>query len=150
MNKKVFHTLEYNKIIDLLAAHASSARAKEMCLNLSPSCDMDAITHALQETNDALSRIYKKGSMNLSGIHDVGASMKRLEIGGSLSITEFLRLTSLLEAAKRAKAYGRNDKDDAPADSLTAYFNQLELSLPRKSNAVLFPRTKSATTPAAI
>ena len=60
MNKKVFHTLEYNKIIDLLAAHASSARAKEMCLNLSPSCDMDAITHALQETNDALSRIYKK------------------------------------------------------------------------------------------
>ncbi len=126
MNKKVFHTLEYNKIIDLLAAHASSARAKEMCLNLSPSCDMDAITHALQETNDALSRIYKKGSMNLSGIHDVGASMKRLEIGGSLSITEFLRLTSLLEAAKRAKAYGRNDKDDAPADSLTAYFNQLE------------------------
>ncbi len=126
MNKKVFHTLEYNKIIDLLAAHASSERAKEMCLNLSPSCDMDAITHALQETNDALSRIYKKGSMNLSGIHDVGASMKRLEIGGSLSITEFLRLTSLLEAAKRAKAYGRNDKDDAPADSLTAYFNQLE------------------------
>jgi len=73
-----------------------------------------------------VSRIYKKGSMNLSGIHDVGASMKRLEIGGSLSITEFLRLTSLLEAAKRAKAYGRNDKDDAPADSLTAYFNQLE------------------------
>lgn len=126
MNKKVLHTLEYNKIIDLLSAHASSERAKEMCRNLSPSCDIDSISHALLETNDALSRIYKKGSMNLSGIHDVGASMKRLEIGGSLSIPEFLRLTSLLEAAKRAKAYGRNDKDDTPADSLTIYFNQLE------------------------
>lgn len=126
MNKKVFHTLEYNKIIDLLAAHASSERAKELCRKLTPSCDIHEITHALQETNDALSRIYKKGSLNLSGIHDIGASMKRLEIGGSLSITELLRLTSLLESAKRAKAYGRNDREDTPADSLTDYFNRIE------------------------
>lgn len=88
MNKKVFQTLEYNKIIDLLTAHASSERAKEMCRKLTPSCDIHAITHALKETDDALSRIYKKGSLNLSGIHEIGASMKRLEIGGSLSATE--------------------------------------------------------------
>ncbi len=126
MNKKVFQTLEYNKIIDVLANHATSNRGKEMCKNLTPSCDITEISHALTETNDALSRIYKKGNLNLSGIHEIGASMKRLEIGGSLSITELLRLTSLLEAAKRAKSYGRNDKDDAPQDSLTDYFNQLE------------------------
>ena len=126
MNRKVFHTLEYNKIIDLLTAHASSERAKELCRKLTPSCNIQEITHALQETNDALSRIFKKGSLNLSGIHDIGASMKRLEIGASLSITELLRLTSLLESAKRAKAYGRNDREDTPADSLTDYFNRIE------------------------
>lgn len=126
MNQKVFSTLEYNKIIELLAAHASGERTKELCRKLTPSLDKEEITHALSETNDALGRIYKKGSLNLSGVHDIGASMKRLEIGGSLSIVEFLRLSSLLEATKRTKAYGRSERDDAPTDSLTDYFNRLE------------------------
>ena len=126
MNQKVFSTLEYNKIIELLAAHASGERTKELCRKLTPSVDKEEITHALSETNDALGRIYKKGSLNLSGVHDIGASMKRLEIGGSLSIAEFLRLSSLLEATKRTKAYGRSERDDAPTDSLTDYFNRLE------------------------
>lgn len=126
MNQKVFSTLEYNKIIELLAAHASGERTKELCRKLTPSVDKEEITHALSETNDALGRIYKKGSLNLSGVHDIGASMKRLEIGGSLSIAEFLRLSSLLEATKRTKAFGRSERDDAPTDSLTDYFNRLE------------------------
>lgn len=126
MNKKVFHTLEYDKILELLSNHASSGRAREMCARLSPSCEMAKIHRALTETSDALSRIYKKGGINLSGIHDPGASMKRLQIGGSLSIPELLRLVSLLEAAKRARAYGRSDKGDAPADSLADYFSRLE------------------------
>lgn len=126
MNQKVFTTLEYNKIIDLLAAHASGEHTKELCKKLTPSIDKDEITHALAETNDALSRMYRKGSLNLSGVHDIGASMKRLEIGSSLNITEFLRLASLLEAAKRTKAYGRNEREDTPSDSLTDYFNRLE------------------------
>lgn len=126
MNQKVFRTLEYNKIIDTLADYASSEKAKDMCRRLIPSTDPDEILLALRQTNDALSRIYKKGRPLLSGIHDIGASIKRLEVGGSLSITELLRLASLLEAAKRAKAYGRNDKDEAVADSLTDLFERLE------------------------
>lgn len=126
MNQKVFKTLEYNKIIELLAAHASSEKAKKMCLELVPYEDKLVIESALQQTNDALSRIYKKGSLSFGGVQDLSASVKRLEIGGSLGIPEFLRLISLLEVAKRAKAYGRNDRDDAPDDSLTGLFNQLE------------------------
>ncbi len=126
MNQKVFRTLEYNKIIDTLADYASSEKAKDMCRRLIPSTDPDEILLALRQTNDALSRVYKKGRPLLSGIHDIGASIKRLEVGGSLSITELLRLASLLEAAKRAKAYGRNDKDEAVADSLTDLFERLE------------------------
>jgi DNA mismatch repair protein MutS2 len=126
MNQKVFKTLEYNKIIELLAAHASSEKAKKMCLELLPFDDKSIIESALKQTNDALSRIYKKGSLSFGGVHDISASMKRLEIGASLGIPEFLRLISLLEVAKRAKAYGRNDRDDAPNDNLTILFNQLE------------------------
>ncbi len=126
MNQKVLKTLEYNKIITQLAAHAASEKAKELCLSLTPSDDKEAIETALMQTDHALSRIYKKGSVSFSGIHDVGASIKRLEIGASLSIPELLRITSLLEAAKRVKAYGRNDRDDSPRDSLSAMFDELE------------------------
>ncbi len=133
MNQKVFATLEYNKITKTLASYASSEKAKEMCRRLVPSTDQDEISQALLQTNDALSRIYKKGAPLLSGIHDVGASLKRLEIGGSLSIPELLRLSSLLEAARRTKAYGRNDKDEMTADSLTDLFNGLEPLTPLAS-----------------
>ncbi len=133
MNQKVFATLEYNKITETLASYASSEKAKEMCRRLVPSTDQDEISQALLQTNDALSRIYKKGAPLLSGIHDVGASLKRLEIGGSLSIPELLRLSSLLEAARRTKAYGRNDKDEMTADSLTDLFNGLEPLTPLAS-----------------
>ena len=126
MNQKVFKTLEYNKIIEILAAHASSEKAKKMCLELLPLNDKAMIETALQQTNDALTRIYKKGSLSFGGVHDMSASIKRLEIGGSLGIPEFLRLISLLEVAKRAKAYGRNDREDVADDSLTILFNQLE------------------------
>ena len=39
------------------------------------------------------------------------ASLKRLEIGGVLSIDELLKTASLLEVAKRAKSYSRSDRE---------------------------------------
>ena len=47
-------------------------------------------------------------------------------MGGALSIGEFLKIASLLEVAKRAKAYARSEREDAKADSLDSYFSRLE------------------------
>ncbi len=74
----------------------------------------------------ALTKIYQKGSLSFSGIHNIGASLKRLEVGGALSIGEFLKIASLLEVAKRAKAYSRSEREDTKADSLDDYFSRLE------------------------
>ncbi len=126
MNKKALHTLEYHKIIDMLSECATSVSGKALCQNLTPSVNLAEIRLAQQQTSDALTRIYQKGSLSFSGAHNVGASLKRLEVGGSLSIGEFLKIASLLEVAKRAKAYSRSEREDTKADSLDDYFTRLE------------------------
>lgn len=126
MNEKALRTLEYNKIIELLTEQAASAKAKELCRSLKPATDKAVIEENQQKTKDALRRLLEKGSVSFSGIHDVEASLKRLEIGGTLSISELLSLCSLLEAAKRIKAFSRGNRDDAPTDSLDSLFDGIE------------------------
>ena len=118
MNERALKTLEYNKIIDRLAALAGSALGREKCEKLLPSSDLEEIRRMQQETSDALARIYQKGSLSFSGIPDIRASIMRLKIGGTLGPQELLRISSLLTAALRAKNYGTH-KEDAPPDSLS-------------------------------
>ena len=113
MNEKVLKTLEYNKIIDQLTEYAYSNTAKERCKNLRPITDIREIEELQLQTKDALSRIFKSGSLSFSGVSNIMDSLKRLEIGGSLSIIELLRICSLLEAAKRAKAFSRTSMERA-------------------------------------
>ena len=128
MNEKALRTLEYHKIIDLLVRHANCEAAKQRCKKLTPMTSLADIETAQRQTADALSRIFKKGSLSFLGVHDVTASMKRLEIGASLSIEELLHLASLLEVAKRAKAYSRNDRTEEAetSDSLDEFFDGIE------------------------
>lgn len=113
MNEKVLRTLEYNKIIDQLTEYAYSDAAKQRCRKLQPITDLNEINQLQLQTKDALNRIFKSGSLSFSGVSNIMDSLKRLEIGGSLSAIELLRICSLLETAKRAKAFDRANTDRA-------------------------------------
>lgn len=121
MNYKSLTTLEYDKIIDRLVSFAASDKAKERLKKLVPMTDIHDINAALSETSDALSRVYAKGAVSFGGVHDIGASVKRLEIGSSLNTVELLLISSLLTAAARVKNYYEDT-----TDSLTGYFHALE------------------------
>lgn len=121
MNYKSLTTLEYDKIIDRLVSFAASDKAKERLKKLMPMTDIHDINAALSETSDALSRVYAKGAVSFGGVHDIGASVKRLEIGSSLNTVELLHMSSLLTAAARVKNYYEDT-----TDSLTGYFHALE------------------------
>ncbi len=127
MNKKAYQTLEYYKITERLAAHAASAGGKKLCLALEPMQSLEQITAAQAETADALSRVYRRGSLYLAGAKDVRASLKRLEVGSSLNILELLDICTLLETAGKAKQYARqNDGREEEPDSLDPLFSALE------------------------
>lgn len=126
MNQKVYHTLEYDKILEQLSDYAFCEEAKERCRNLTPITDAAEIANLQETTADALSRLYKGSDLSFSGVHDVNACLKRLEIGGTLNTTELLSICSLLEAARRAKSYDRSNRADDKTDSLTPLFSQIE------------------------
>lgn len=126
MNQKALQILEYNKITAQLAEYASSPLGKSLCQSLLPSSNLEEIIQSQTETTDALTRVRQKGSVSFSGIRSISDSLKRLEIGSSLSIPELLSVSSQLTAAARVKAYGRHEDSELPDDSLEEMFKALE------------------------
>lgn len=125
MNTKVLTTLEYNKIIDLLTEKADSEPGKKLCRDLVPSTDLSTIRTAQRETKDALARLFRIGSTSFGSNRDLGFSIRSLEIGSSLSMSELLKLASFLDNVSRIKTYGKKEREDLPNDSLDAYFEGL-------------------------
>ena len=105
MNNKSLSTLEYNKIISRLVSFACSDGAKQILHKLEPMTDIDKINTALDYTNDALTRVYRKGSVDFSRIKDIRGSIARLKVGSSLNALELLNISMLLECAAHIKGY---------------------------------------------
>lgn len=126
MNSKTLRKLEYNKIISLLADHASSESGKQLCRSLLPQTELSAIEQMQEETAAAFTRIIKKGRPSFGGCVPVEASLKRLELEASLGSGELLSIGRLLDCAGQIKSYGRHETVDEFPDCLDFYFQRLE------------------------
>ncbi len=145
MNDRSLKVLEFHKIIDLLAEHATSEPGRRMCRALRPSVVLSTIEQSQQETGDAVGRLLRRGSTNFGSNKDLGFSLKSLNVGSTLSISELLKIAMLLENVARVKNYGREGKDNSripvqgeentaeAGDSLTPYFDALEPFSPLSS-----------------
>ena len=135
MNKKVYKTLEFDKIIAILTELAGSAQGKKYCENLTPITDIEKITERQQETADAVSRLFRFGNISFSGITDVATFRQRLDIGGSLNPSELLAIAGILsvagtavryeDQAKGSRGYKGEIDSEKSGDSLTNYFESL-------------------------
>lgn len=131
MNKKTLKILEFEKIINSLVDMASSEPAKKLCSKLKPSTNIAEIQKDQSHTTAALDRIRLKGNLSLSEVKDIKDSLKRLEIGSSLSQVELMKILSILNAAAKAISYGLHD-DDPSYDVLEEYFITLDECKPLK------------------
>ena len=105
MNQKTLTKLEFDKIIALLEEEASSFRGRQLCRRLKPMTDIDKINTYQEQTAAAFTRIVRKGRISFGDAAPVEESMKRLEIGGALSITELLRISRLLANTARVNLF---------------------------------------------
>ena len=125
MNQKVLQKLEYDKIIEMLTEKADSEPGKRLCREMRPSACLEEIRQWQTQTGDALNRLFKTGSTSFGSNSDLGFTIKSLEIGGTLSILELMKLAAMLDNVSRIKTYGKKDREDTPDDSLTELFEQL-------------------------
>ena len=123
MKEKSLGTLEYFKVLEMLAAQAQTDKAKERAMALRPFTTLVECEHAQQQTADAVYLMGLYGSPSLSGIRDVSDPVKRAEMGGTLNMAELLRVASLLRAARSTKHYLENQKGEKT--SIDGYFANL-------------------------
>ena len=129
MRNRNFRILEYDKIINELADHASSELGRKKCLKLRPCDNLYEITQLQEETSAALSRLYRFGNLSFSGIKDIRPLLHLASIDGTLSSTELLDIARLLEVARTAVSYSdeaKNEDSLADADCIEHFFQDLD------------------------
>ncbi len=114
--------LELSRVLEMLAACAGSAQAKEECIRLLPVSDLDVVKEMLQETTDAFNLSTTKGYPGFSENVNIAASVERANIGGSLQPKELLQIAGVLRCARKVKDY---ISEYADPTSITGYFEAL-------------------------
>ena len=114
MNERIVDVLEFDKIKNQLKHHAATSIGKERCVQLMPSSDIEEVQHLQRETDEAMQVERLNKSVPLGGIVDIRASLKRSEIGGTLSPSECLDIANTLYGARQVNRFIINLEEPLP------------------------------------
>lgn len=95
-----FKALELDKILHLLAEETSCDAAAELAQNLRPSTSLSQVKRLLTETDEAHTMMARFGAPSFGGLKDVSNSLRRAEAGGTLNMTELLRIATVLRTLR--------------------------------------------------
>ena len=109
MNNIYLEKLEYNKIIENLQNYCVTFIGKDCAKKLMPSNNKTEVTQMLNETNEAVSILYKASTPPISEIADIKIYLKILESGGTLSLKAILDLAKVLKISDELKKYFTQD-----------------------------------------
>ena len=126
MNKTYLEKLEYNKIIEQLESNCITYLGKNLAKELIPSFEKEEIQKLLDETNEALSILYKASTPPLQEISNITEYIKILESDRTLNLKAILDLAKILNISNNLKIYFAQDfiiKEDFPI--LTKQFDAL-------------------------
>ncbi|WP_456364597.1 endonuclease MutS2 [Priestia aryabhattai] len=105
MQSRIFHVLEFNKVKEQLQQKVASSLGREKVANLIPSTQYEEVVKWQEATDEATTVLRLRGNVPLGGIFDVRPSVKRAEIGGTLSSNELLDVASTIYAARQVKQF---------------------------------------------
>ncbi len=111
--EKAIKTLEYDKILEILASFAHTEGAKVMAKALVPSNDVWEIKYSQSQTTDALEYLNKNGMPSFGNVSDVSHSIDNAKKGGVLSPATLLEIANVLRTARGLLEYSKCDiKED--------------------------------------
>ncbi len=128
MNEKLFKTLEFDKIKEILGKNAVSKMGKDIIKDLCPETNVHDVRALLNETDEAVKIIEKHGSSPINRYNDVRAVLSRVRIEAVLSMGELLDMALFLKAVRVARR-GISDGNDEKENEL---LNLARLLVPMK------------------
>ena len=103
--QKALVTLEFDKVLERVAAFAAADSAKEAVRALAPSVSLAVIRAKLRETAEAKFYIETKGAPSFGAFKDVRACLDVAAKGGMLSMSALLDVAGVLSAAASLDGY---------------------------------------------
>ena len=125
LSEKSLRILEYYTILDQLAEHCVSRKAKQQAKNLRPLHDLEDVQELLTQTDDAKRMMTSSGTPAFGGIREVEPALNRAKMGGVLSPRELLDVASLLHAAGHVRKYGNEQQENGLKTSLDPLFARI-------------------------
>lgn len=105
MKEKALRVLEFNKIKEKLKFYAVTSGGKEFIDKLMPYSTCFEVRNKLQESNEALDILMRKGAPPFEGLYDVRDGLTRAEKEGVLTVAQLLKIGSMLRCSRRFKEY---------------------------------------------
>ena len=100
---KSLKTLEYDKILDMLATYAQSQGGKDKARNLMPFEDCEDVLHSLAETEEADRTLFDFSVNPSFSVDDIDEVLARASKGAVLSIGDILKVGRTLRVSRRLK-----------------------------------------------
>lgn len=104
-SEKTIHSLEFDKVCELLASFAPTDGAKNMAKMLMPSEDIDTVLLRQRRTTDAKRLCDAKGMPSFGMVKDVSESCERADKGATLTPGELLAVASVLRTSRSLMDY---------------------------------------------
>ena len=101
MDQRSIELLEFPAIRARLAAATSFGPSRRLAEALEPSSDPVLVTHALDETDQAVALLQERPGLGIGAAHDIGPAIERAVRGGRLEPVQFLEIATTLDAASR-------------------------------------------------
>lgn len=124
MQDSVLKTLEYDKILALVADHAQSAVGRDRVLALRPSTERETVLQTQEETADAVRLLLAFGNPPLFGIYPIRAALKRAALGGVLSMRDLLHIADTLRVSRELQRYVAEAEDGVMVRAIRSLFLQ--------------------------
>ena len=112
MKEKTLRVLEFNKIKDKLKTYAITESGKKLVEQLTPYKSIYEVKNKLEESNEALDILIRKGAPPFEGLFDTREALERAGKGGVLTAGQLLRIGGMLRCSRRFKEYIERKEDE--------------------------------------
>jgi DNA mismatch repair protein MutS2 len=103
--EKSLRTLEFPRVLEMLANQCVTQDAKDRALRVRPSDDEREVARLLEETTAARDMMDRHGTPAFTPLKPVEAALQRAQLGGMLNHRELLDIASVLRTARTVSAY---------------------------------------------
>ena len=112
MKEKTLRVLEFNKVKDKLKTYAITESGKRLVEQLTPYKSIYEVRNKLEESNEALDILIRKGAPPFEGLFDTREALERAGKGGVLTAGQLLRVGGMLRCSRRFKEYIERKDDE--------------------------------------